>query len=580
MSLKWINRLLGRAAPPAPKPAKAEKPTKAVIGKSAPKPPVLEPDWRAMLATDPQLWQDARERAKTGPRILIATSTGGHGAVTPLESLLAVALTLRGADVHFLLCDHFLPGCLQSTINLFDPPSQFLQDGVMEEKLCASCYSSGRVIYEGTGLPIHRFSDLVTVKEKLRAAETARSVALADIPLHIFEGIPVGDHAKAGTMRFVGRGSLGDDPYDEAVLRRYLEAAILTAMATRTLLTRHEFAAACFHHGIYVPQGVIGEVARQRGVRVVNWAVAYRKQCFVFSHDNSYHLKMIDEPVKQWEDMKWSPRHNEVITDYLRSRWQSSNDWIKFFDEPEIDPTQITQELGLDPAKPCIAMLTNVTWDAQLFYASNAFPSILDWVFETIRYFSRRPDLQLIIRIHPAEVRGTMKARQQMMDEIKRVFPELPSNVFVVEPGSQLSTYAIAALSDCALIYGTKTGVELTAAGIPVIVAGEAWIRNKGITQDASSRQDYLEILDRLPLKKRLDPATVERARKYAFHFFFRRMIPLHHCVEQIEGFPLYRVKRAPLATLTPGHDQGLDVVCDAVLTGSPFIFPAEEHIP
>lgn len=578
MRMKWLQKLLGRAEKPQPKAAKPDKPAKPKKAAS-PRPPAVEPDWSAMLATDPRLWQEAREKASNGPRVLVATSTGGHGAVTPLESLLAVALTLRGASVRFLLCDEFLPGCLQATINLFEPASRFLEPGFMREHLCASCHGGGRAIYERTGLPVHSFSEHVTTEERQHAAAAARSIALADIPTYVFEGVPVGDHAKAGAMRFLGRGSLGSGSLDEAVLRRYLEAAILSAIATRTILARHGIEIACFHHGIYVPQGVIGEVARQRGVRVANWAVAYRKQCFIFSHENSYHLKMIEEPVAHWEGMAWSSRHQEIITDYLRSRWQSSNDWIKFFDEPEIDPAHISRELGLDPAKPVIAMLTNVTWDAQLFYASNAFPSILDWVFETIRYFASRPGLQLVIRIHPAEVRGTMKALQPMIGEIEREFPELPPNIFVVPPESQLSTYAIAALSDCALIYGTKTGVELTAAGIPVIVAGEAWIRNKGITQDASSREDYFKILDQLPLKRRLDPATVERARKYAYHFFFRRMIPLQHCVEQIEGFPLYRVRSAPLASLMPGHDEGLDVICDGVLTGSPFIYPAEKHV-
>jgi hypothetical protein len=50
------------------------------------------------------------------------------------------------------------------------------------------------------------------------------------------------------------------------------------------------------------------------------------------------------------------------------------------------------------------------------------------------------------------------------------------------------------------IIYGTKTGVELTSMGRPVIVAGEAWIRNKGLTLDATSRDNYFHILDGLPL--------------------------------------------------------------------------------
>ena len=54
-----------------------------------------------------------------------------------------------------------------------------------------------------------------------------------------------------------------------------------------------------------------------------------------------------------------------------------------------------------------------------------------------------------------------------------------------------MSTYAAMAQCDSVIIYGTKTGVELASMGIPTIVAGEAWIRNKGITRDAATAEQY-----------------------------------------------------------------------------------------
>ncbi|MGO8381610.1 hypothetical protein ACC745_39445, partial [Rhizobium ruizarguesonis] len=53
-------------------------------------------------------------------------------------------------------------------------------------------------------------------------------------------------------------------------------------------------------------------------------------------------------------------------------------------------------------------------------------------------------------------------------------------------------TYSLCEGSNAVIIYGTKTGVEMTAKGIPVIVAGEAWIRNKGLTLDADTPENYL----------------------------------------------------------------------------------------
>ena len=56
---------------------------------------------------------------------------------------------------------------------------------------------------------------------------------------------------------------------------------------------------------------------------------------------------------------------------------------------------------------------------------------------------------------------------------------------------------------DSAIIYGTKTGVELSAKGIPVIVAGEHGL-NKGISIDVDNISSYNEIVDSLPLKREI----------------------------------------------------------------------------
>jgi hypothetical protein len=221
-------------------------------------------------------------------------------------------------------------------------------------------------------------------------------------------------------------------------------------------------------------------------------------------------------------------------------------------------------------------MLTNVMWDAQLHYRANAFPNMLSWVIQTIEYFARRPDLQLLIRVHPAEIRGTVPSRQPILGEIRKVFPALPPNIFAIPPESPVSTYAAMLGCQAVIVYGTKTGVELTSMGIPVIVAGEAWIRNKGLTLDASSPEEYFRILDDLALRRDPDPDRTTRARKYAYHFFFRRMIPLAF-MEPVPGWPPYRVGISRLDELLPGRDPGLDLICDGILAGSPFMYPAEK---
>lgn len=529
------------------------------------------PRWSHVAGSPVTPAPDARQR------VLVATSVGGHLTGMTLESALAAALVLRGAEVETLLCDSALPACLECTVMRLGDGREMAEHGP-SRLLCPGCFRSGATTYGELGLTVHKYSDWYTAEDRARARELATVTGYADLPSLWIDGVAIGEHALAGALRFFARADMCDEPRAEPVLRRYVEAALLTSFAIDRLLAGRQYDVAVFHHGIYVPQGLVGEVARKRGVRVVNWNPAYRKNCFIFSHDDTYHHTLMGEPTSAWEDLPWDDAREKQVMDYLTSRWSGAEDWIWFHDAPREDLSEIEQECGVDFSKPVIGLLTNVMWDAQLHYPANAFADMREWFVETIRWFADRPDLQLLIRIHPAEIRGTVPSRQRVAGEIAAAFPELPANVFVLPPESNASTYVAMARCDTVLIYGTKTGVELTAMGIPVVVAGEAWIRGKGITQDASDREDYLRILETLPQGDRLDEATTLKARKYAYHFFFRRMIPLGF-LAPTGGDPVFRVVVDDVQRLARGEDRGLDCICDGILTCSPFIYTAAEPL-
>ena len=426
-------------------------------------------------------------------------------------------------------------------------------------------------VYRALGLTVHRYSDWLLPDDKTQAREIAASVPFAAIQGYERDGIAIGEHAYAGALRFFASGSLDDEPQGEAVLRRYLESALLTATATTRLLRGVGFTSTVFTHGIYVPWGLLGAVARREEVRVATWNVAYRKRRFIFSHDDTYHHTLMTEPRQHWESLVLTETQERELMQYLASRREGLFDWIVFNRARKDEPADLAARVGLDPSKPVIGLLTNVSWDAQLHYPANAFPNMLEWLVRTCEYFATRQDLQLLIRVHPAEISGFPPSRQPILRELARRLPQLPPNIRVVPPESRMSTYALMSLCNAAIIYGTKMGVELTSVGVPVIVAGEAWIRNKGLTHDARTPEEYFAILDRLPFAGRLEPAQLMRARRYAYHFFFNRMIPLPF-VEPKAGYPIYRLKLESCRQLLPGESAGLDTICDGILGRAPFV--------
>jgi hypothetical protein len=528
-------------------------------------------DWRTLIERDRDLWKE-RLAAADGPSVLIATSTGGHFAINVFDRVLAASLTLRGARAAFAYCDAALPACQIAEYGRVARPGS-LDRRPPSSDFCGYCHEPARRTSAALGLPIHLFSRFISSDEAREArsiAERAKLDRLAEIQFH---DLPVGEHARAGALRFFARADAAGEPAAEAVQRNYLEAAIRTAMAAERMMMDAGVEVVVAHHGVYVPQGVLAAVARKLGRRVVTWNPAYRRSCFILSHGDTYHHTLMDEPQESWDSTPLSAGERVRIKTYLESRAKSgANDWISF-NHPARGSTEVFGALALDPSRPLIAAFTNVFWDAQLHYRSNAYSTQMDWIRDTIAWASSRPDLQLALRIHPAEETGAVPSRQRAAQEIAAAFPTLPANVRVVPASSPISSYAIAELANAALIFATKMGVELTSMGLPVIVAGEAWIRGKGLTVDPLSPTAYRMALDALPAAGRLPEPQIERALAYAHHFFFRRMIELPFLRED-PGPRQMATNIGSLVELEHERHPGLDAICDGVMHGSPFLMP------
>lgn len=514
-------------------------------------------------------WEHALESA-AGPRVLIANTLGGQFALGNVDRMLAMALTLRGARVEAALCDAVLPACQMAEHDLTPNVATFAAAGP-DRLLCGYCAAPAQSEWRKLGISLASLSAYVTEEERDEARAAARAGSAEDLMALRWRDLPVGEHATAGALRFFAKGDFGGERHAVAVLRRFVEGAVISAAAYRRLIDERRPDVLVAHHGIYVPQGLATAVARAAGVRVVTWNPAYRRHCFIFSHDDTYHHTLMTEPTTVWDRAPLSEVEAKLTRDYLIGRRRGDADWIKFHERPDFAVDDVLRRKGIDPTRPFTLALTNVFWDAQVHYPADVFPSQLEWLRHTVSWFAARPHLQLCIRVHPAELSGSPPSRQRAGDVLRRSFPQWPANVCVFGPEDTASTYALAEHADAAIIYGTKTGVELSALGIPVIVAGSAWVRGKGFTRDAVDIAHYEALLSGLPMNARLPADQEARALAYAHHFFFRRMIELPF-MEATDGPGRFEVRPDGLSALKAGAAPGLEAICSGILTGTEFV--------
>ena len=169
-----------------------------------------------------------------------------------------------------------------------------------------------------------------------------------------------------------------------------------------------------------------------------------------------------------------------------------------------------------------ISLFTSVDWDAALHFPSSVYKSQFDFLSDVIEIFKNYLDLNLIIRIHPAEITGSNPAYVSSEDYIRKLNPS--SNVKIISSSSKVSSYEIAQNSKAVIVYNTKMGIELPPLGIPVIVAGDSWIRGKGFSYDVNkqnSLDSYIRNIDNLFLSKE----QIELSIQFAHYFYFKRCI-------------------------------------------------------
>ncbi len=534
------------------------------------------PNWKEIIKSSDMHWPSELEkvREKGLGRILIATSTGAHRAGNITESAIAASLILRGYDVDVLLCDAALPACIMAEYQFVKNDMQkYFDKGPSEVGLCYGCHKMANDMWSELGVNILKYSDFISITGKTRYQKLSNTLSIGDMLSFVDEeGANVGEHAKSGALRFLCKGDLVDgDWQSEQALRRYFYSSLITNDVMQGVFGSGTYQAMVCFHGIYVPHGVIGEAARRNNVRVVNWNTSYRKRRFIFSHSDTYHKTMCDEGEEDWFNFNFTAEKRKSIVEYLESREKGGGDWQQFNENPEESVSLSPALTGLDFSKPIVTLLPNVVWDAQLHYKSNIFSNLIEWALFSVKYFSSRPDLQLIIRVHPAEVKRFSPTRQPLEKEIRNRFPDLPSNVFIVPAEDKVSTYRLAEVSNTILIYGTKTGIELAARGQNVIVCGEAWIKNKGFTYDPKSIDEYHSLLESLPFKDKLSEGQTERALRFAYHFFSRRAIYLEFLKETKDAMS-FRLNLVSLEQLLPGNFSGLDIICDGISGNRKFI--------
>jgi len=358
-------------------------------------------------------------------------------------------------------------------------------------------------------------------------------------------------------------------PDGPAIERDFRVAVEEVGSAFEHIVDRHAPDVIFALNGLFAAEHAMRSAAERRGLQFVTYELAPRKNALIFGRDFAAPDMVMDDLADEQASRPLTPPEDEALDALLRARISGESAHERYFHESlQHEGEGVRAALELHPEARIVSAFTNLSWDTALLGKDIAFESQFDWLAESCRAAEARTDTTLVIRVHPAE--GRWGTGQPVEQELASRVGSLPPNVLVVPPDRALSSYGLLAISDLVLCYTTTVGLEAAVRGIPVTVAGHTHYRGRGFTTDIAARHDLERVLADPPT---MTPDQIDLARRYAFAFFFRLMIPFPQITSD-RG----RLARVPTTAneLLPGRDPHLDFICDRILGGGDLYLPSD----
>ena len=302
-------------------------------------------------------------------------------------------------------------------------------------------------------------------------------------------------------------------------------------------------------NGLILEMGIVFRVARYLNIDTVTYEFNdQREQIWIaqnssiMQQDTDYivdtrcHLPITDEMFERVADLENARRGARV--------WGKSKRLWQYVSSQGAQETR--KLLGLDE-RPVVMLAANVLGDSLTLGRDIFAASMTEWITKTVKYFAKRTDVQLVIRVHPGE--KLVPQAKSMGTVVREALPELPSHIHIIGALDSINTYDLIEIADVGLAYTTTVGLETAMNGRPVISCGETHYRGRGFTLDPNTWDEYYGALEKvladIPAHQ-LNEKQTEFAWNYAYRFFFEYPRPfpwrLMNFWDDLETWPLEKV--------------------------------------
>lgn len=261
---------------------------------------------------------------------------------------------------------------------------------------------------------------------------------------------------------------------------------------------------------------------RQETVCVEGWA--WREGHMIYN----FNAPALDYNVNGWMKYfgEWDENKDKEISEYfgfLEGK-QTNSDWLNNFHNVQqaIIDTNFPEYIRkfLTQKGNTYLLACNVIGDSSLLNRETIFRSHKQFISETIKFFKKRNDLKLIIRIHPAEEWVKAKVNIRLGEFSKKEAYE-QTNILIIDSDEKVNTFSLIPYIHCGLVWVTSAGADMVARGVPVIAAAKPKYYGLGIVNEPKTVEEYFKGIDYYSADRRFPTdKQIIIAKKYLYLVF------------------------------------------------------------
>lgn len=396
------------------------------------------------------------------------------------ESFLAKSLDPHLFDVSRIKCN----GTFSSHCTVMEAHSLEIQETQkLKDEICKQCKKNSEILrtsYAGKDFSI---SNYLNKEDESQVEEIFSALNKTDIQKLTYHGVDVGKIAAYEVLIKFKKTSVNFNDKEFLYYEAYIKNALLSLMAFIKIYNQEQPDILIAYSPQYAVLGVCARYFELKGKKIyfIEGSSNIEERYGALRIWDWAKFGLTNPALTYWNDtisLKLSGSDYTRVEKHINRLLNASS--FSVYSEPTTGQFDMRKHFSIPQnVKVVVAAMSSYDEVFSAFYInrfppdkyiSNVFKDQIEWIKETINFFAKRPDLFLIVRIHPRTFpskRNALMAQEQV--NLAAILASIPKNVRVNLPTDKISIYDLYGQIDALTTGWSATGVEAMMFNVPVV---------------------------------------------------------------------------------------------------------------